>query len=110
MIASLQNHGHSIAGIRIGISDAKQHFPEGAECVDLELDHLRIRCELHTDLWGNRAEISDPRLRAWLEEKFYWQKLPTFPVSVELIRSGESYRLHVVRLPQPAKAGFGLSV
>jgi hypothetical protein len=110
MIASMQSQGRSITGIRIGTSEARRNFPHGAKAIDLELDHLCIRCDLHTNSLRDRTEISDRRLCAWLEEKFYWQKLPPSPVAVEMVRSGNSYRLQLVPLRQPVKRGFGLNV
>ena len=110
MIVKMQSNGHSITGIHMGVSDAQRFFPPGITSVDLELDHLRIRCKLRSDKIHDRAEISDPRLTAWLNEKYYWQKLPRTPVSVELSRSGKSYRLQVIPSPSAAKPGFGLIV
>ena len=95
----------------MGMSDARSFFPPGLKSLDLELDHLRIRCNLRADKWLDRAEISDPRLTAWLNEKYYWQKLPRTLVSVELVKSGNySYRLQLIPSPQTRKPGFGLIV
>lgn len=110
MIATMQSDGHSITGIRMEMSDARRFFPRGLTSVDLELDHLRISCDLHACKWLQQTEISDPRLTAWLSEKFYGQKLPRTPVSVELRKSGKSYRLQLIPSPQTRKPGFGLSV
>ena len=111
MIATMQTQGGSITGICIGSSDAAGDSLDGVQSIDLELDHLCIQCDLHMDFWLDRAEISDPRLGAWLEEKFYWQKIPASPVSVEMVRTGDAYRLQLLPLPQRSiKAGFGLNV
>jgi hypothetical protein len=95
MIVTVQNRGHSITGVRIGAANVRRHFRSGLHAIDLELDHLRIRCDLEASFWRDRPEISDPRLCAWLEAKF-WDELPG-PVSVEMVRAGESYRLHCLR-------------
>jgi len=108
MIVTMQSEGHSITGIRIGTSDARRLFPRGLNSVDLELDHLRIRCGVRSDSRLHHAEISDPRLSAWLEEKLHWRKLPGAPVSVELVKSGDSYRLQLIPSPQTCTPGFGL--
>lgn len=110
MIVTMQSKGQSITGIRIGMSDARRFFPGGLNSVDLELDHLRIRCGIRSNSRLHHAEISDPRLSAWLEEKFYWRKLPSTPVSVELVKSGNSYRLQLVPSPQECRPGFGMIV
>ena len=108
MIVTMQSKSHSITGIRIGMYEARRFFPRGLNSVDLELDDLRIRCSIHANSRLNRAEISDPRLTAWLEEKFYWQKLPATPVPVEMVRSGNAYRLQLISSPQTRNLGFGL--
>lgn len=110
MIVKMQSDGHSITGIRMGVSDARSFFPPGVTSVDLELDHLRIRCNLRSCKRHDGAEISDPRLTAWLNEKYYWRKLPCTPVSVELLKSGNSYRLQIIPSPGAGKPGFGLIV
>jgi hypothetical protein len=108
MIVRMQSKGHSITGIRISKSDARRLFPWNLKSVDLELDHLRIRCDLQSNFWLDRPEISDPRLSSWLEEKLYWQKLPRTPLSVEMVRAGDSYRLQIRPSCQASKPGFGL--
>lgn len=94
MIVKMQNDGHSITGIRMRISDARRLFPSDVKAVDLELDHLRIRCDLRID----RPQISDPRLCLWLEEKLFWRTLQTTPV-LQMERTGDSYRLEVNSRP-----------
>lgn len=94
MILRMQRKGRSITGIRIRMSDARRHFPSDLKSVDLELDHLRIRCELQDRFWTDEPQISDPRLSAWLEEKLFWRKVPT--VVFELVRAGDAYRLQPV--------------
>ena len=108
MIVTMQSKGHSITGIQIGMYDARRFFPRGRNAVDLELDDLRIRCSVRANSRRNRAEISDPRLTAWLEEKFYWQKLPATSVPVEMVRSGNAYRLQLIPSPHTRNLGFGL--
>ena len=110
MIVTMQSEGHFITGIRIGVSDARRFFPGGLNSVDLELDHLRIRCGVRPNARPDQVEISDPRLSAWLEEKVYWRKLPDTPVSVELVKCGNSYRLQLIPSPQKHNPGFGLVV
>lgn len=99
MIVTMQNKGHSITGLRIGTSNVRRYFRSHLHTIDLELDHLRIRCDLKASFWRDRPEISDPRLCSWLESKFFWHTLPK-PVSVEMVPTGDSYRLQFCRPPR----------
>jgi len=58
--------------------------------VDLELDHLRIRCDLKPSFWLNRPKISDPRLRLWLETKVLWSNPSQL---LQMQKDGTTYRL-----------------
>lgn len=95
MIVRMQNKGHSVTGLRIGASNVRRYFPSRLHTIDLELDHLRIRCDLQASFWRDRPEISDPRLCLWLESKL-WHTRPQ-PLSMEMVRAGDSYRLQFCR-------------
>jgi hypothetical protein len=110
MVVTMQSEGHAIVGIRIGMAEARRFFGRGLHSIDLELDHLRINCDVRANSRLHRAEISDPRLTAWLEEKFYWRKLPSIPLSVELVKKGESYSLQLRPSDHETKQSFGLTV
>jgi hypothetical protein len=111
MIVRMQNKGRSITGIRIAKADARRYFPDGTKAIDLELDHLRIRCDLNDSFWRGCPEISDSRLGAWLEAKSFGNELASSRVSVQLERTGDCYRLHLLSTEQHAsRAGFGLTV
>lgn len=92
MIVTMQNKGRSITGLRIGNANVQRYFPSDIRSIEIELDHLRIRCDLQGRFWLDRPEITDRRLCAWLEEKIYWPKSPD-NVVVEMVGSGDSYRL-----------------
>lgn len=94
MLVRVQNNGHMITGLRIGTSNVRRHFRSHLNAIELELDHLRIRCELNAGFWHGQSEISDPRLCAWLEEKYFWHALPS-TISAEMVPTGDSYRLHL---------------
>lgn len=103
MIVTMQNKGHSITGLRIGNANVRRYFPSDTRAIDIEIDHLRIRCDLQVRFWLDRPEITDPRLCAWLEEKLFWPKL-SGKVIVEMERSGDCYRLRLsYSHPQQAK-------
>ena len=111
MIVRMQNRGHVITGISIGVADARRYFPEGARSIDLELDHLRIRCELNESSMPGCPEISDPRLCAWLEAKLFGKKYASSPGSVEMVKAGDCYRLDLLPADRQARRpGFGLVV
>ena len=93
MLVRLQNDGHSITGIRIKTADARRHFPNNVKAVDLKLDHVRIRCDLKDSFWFNRPQISDPRLRLWLETKALWNNLSR---GLQMQKDGGSYRLEFI--------------
>lgn len=93
MIVRTQKKGRSITGLRVGTSNVRRYFRAGAETVDLELDHLRIRCDLQASFWHDRPEICDPRLCAWLQNKFFRQEFAGAPISLEMVDAGDSYRL-----------------
>lgn len=96
MIVTMQNKGRSITGLRIGASNVRRYFHSHRHSIDLELDHLRIRCELQASFWRDQPEITDRRLCSWLESKFFWLTQPE-PVSVEMVPTGDSYRLQFRR-------------
>lgn len=111
MIVKIQNSGRSITGIRIESSDVRRFFPKGSNPVELELGHLRIRCELQARFWFDQPEISDRRLCRWLEEQLFELRMPGIPVPLEMVRRGNVYRLHLHPTRQQARRiGFGLSV
>ena len=101
MLVRLQNDGHSITGIRIRTSDARRHFPTNVKAVDLKLDHLCIRCDLKDSFWFNRPQISDPRLRLWLETKALWNKRSRV---LQMQKDGDSYSLEFTNKPTRAQS------
>lgn len=111
MIVRMQNKGRSITGIRIRMADARRHFPYATRAIDLELDHLRIRCDLNGNFWRGCPEISDPRLGAWLEAKSFGKETASSCVSIEMVRTGDCYQLHLCSTEQQLRRpGFGLIV
>ncbi len=97
MIVRLQNKGRAVTGLSIGSSNVRRYFPWGLEAIDLELDHLRIQCQLQTTFWDGRPELTDPRLCAWLEAKCSHERLPRTPVSLKMVQTDGYYRLQLIR-------------
>lgn len=111
MIVKVLNNCRSITGIRIEASDARLCFPPGSRSIELELDHLRIQCELQVAFPQDRTEICDPRLCEWLDEQFFGLKPPKAPVCLEMVKAGSAYRLQLLPGQLHVKRiGFGLSV
>lgn len=111
MIVTMQIKGRSIIGISFSLSDARDCFPTGTRAIDLELDHLRIRCDLNESFWRGRPEISDPRLCGWLQTKFFGKNLSSLPLSLELSKKDDCYQLHFLPAQQNAsRPAFGLIV
>ncbi len=106
MIVTLQSNGRSITGVRIGASNVRRYFRAKSRAVDLELDHLRIRCDLPASFWIDRPEISDPRLCAWLQSKCFGALQRGAAVTLKMVPAGTSYRLTLApssRLPDVSR-------
>jgi hypothetical protein len=90
--------GHAGAvGLHIGADNVEQYFPRDVEMVELELDHLRIVCQLEASFWQDQPEIHDHRLSSWLESKRNSGKLGLQAAPVAMIPSGEySFRLQMM--------------
>jgi hypothetical protein len=90
--------GHAGAvGLHIGSVNVQQYFPRSVEMVELELDHLRIVCQLEPSFWQDCPEIHDQRLSSWLESKRNSGKLGLQAAPVAMIPSGEySFRLQIM--------------
>jgi hypothetical protein len=61
--------GHRVSGLYVGVRNVRRYFPKNVGAIELQLDHLRIECELRPHFWRGRPEIHDPRLCIWLEQK-----------------------------------------
>jgi hypothetical protein len=94
MLVKTQSKGHEYTGVTIGARNARRYFPKQIDVVELALDHLQIQCGLAPGFWDGQAQISDPRLSAWLESKNFRGKPGHPPVSLALIPCGNnSFRL-----------------
>jgi hypothetical protein len=69
MVVKLLWIGHRVTGLYDGVKNVRRYFPRDTEAIDLELDHLRIQCELKPCFWMRRPEIHDSRLCEWLKLK-----------------------------------------
>ena len=78
-----------MTGLHVGTSNVRRYFPRNISFIDLQLDHLQIRCELGPDFWKGEPEIHDPRLCSWLELKNLHGQLNRVPVPLAMIPAGD---------------------
>jgi hypothetical protein len=83
-----------MTGLHIGNGNVQRLFPPDVPRIELELDHLRIECNLDPDFWNGNPEIRDDRLISWLESKQATGKLASRPAPVVMIPAGD----HAFRL------------
>ncbi|MGB7264562.1 MAG: hypothetical protein WBC92_03560 [Terracidiphilus sp.] len=88
MVVTSQFTGHRVTGLYIGADNVRLYFPRHIAEIELQLDHLRIGCELAPDFWQGQPEIHDPRLCLWLEMK-----------QLKLNGNGEHTSFHLAMIP-----------
>ncbi len=97
MVVKAQSISRGISGLHIGSDNVRRYFPKNVATIELQLDHLRIRCGLAPDFWQGQPEIHDPRLCAWLETKHMHSSSGRTPVPLAMIPAGDnSFRLQPV--------------
>jgi hypothetical protein len=97
MLVKTQSKGHEYTGVAIGARNVRRYFPKQVDVIELALDHLQIQCGLNPGFWDGEAQISDPRLGAWLESKNFHGKPGARPVPLALIPCGDnSFRLEPI--------------
>ena len=110
MVVRTQSKGGRITGLYVGALNARRHFPRAMSCVDLELGHLHIQCELQPEFWNGSPEIRDPRLADWLEARHVRPRSKSDAIELEMTRTGagsfhlepaQTKRCHVTKLPCP---------
>jgi hypothetical protein len=97
MVVTTQSKGHCVTGLHVGANNVHRYFPRGVSFVELQLDHLRIQCDLAPDFWKGQPEIYDRRLCAWLEAKHLSASVSGSTVSLSLMPAGNnSFRLSFI--------------
>lgn len=97
MVVKAQSKGQGVSGLHVGMDNVRRYFPKNISTIELELDHLRIRCGLDPDFWQGQPEIHDPRLCAWLETKHMHGNRGRTPVMLTMVPAGDNaYRLQTV--------------
>jgi hypothetical protein len=107
MVVKTQGKSRGITGLHVGVSNVRRYFSPNDSFIELQMDHLQIRCGLSPSFWHDQPEIFDPRLCAWLELK-HLQSRPDRPsVPLAMIPSGKnSFRLQPVAIRAHAKSGL----
>lgn len=104
MVVKTLTKGRGLTGLHVGINNVRRYFPKGTACIELQLDHLNIRCGLTPDFWQDRPDIYDPRLGAWLEAKHFHAEPGRTSVPLVMIPAGkDAFRLQPVSLNGRAK-------
>jgi len=97
MVVKTRNMGHGLTGLHVGTSNVRRYFPKDASVIELQLDHLQIRCGLDPNFWQDQPEILDPRLAAWLESKRSKGTSNQSSILLSMVPSGKNaYRLQTV--------------
>lgn len=97
MLVKTQSRGREYTGVAIGARNVRRYFPKQLDGIELTLDHLQIQCGLKPGFWDGEAQISDPRLCAWLESKNFRGKPGHPPIPLALIPCGNnSFRLEPI--------------
>jgi hypothetical protein len=97
MVVRTQCRGREFTGVEVGANNVLRYFPRQIEVIEIQLDHLRIQCDLAPGFWNGQPQISDPRLSAWLEAKNFKGKPGERPVPLALIPSGKNcFRLQTL--------------
>jgi hypothetical protein len=88
MIVRAQAKNGYITALEIGIGNALRYFSRDNRVIELQIDHLRIQCELPVDFWAATPEICDRRLCAWLQVKRHSSRNACF--SLDMRPSGDN--------------------
>ena len=60
MMVTTHSKGRKVIGLHIGAGNVRRYFPSPISIIELQLDHLRIQCELGPEFWQDDPEIHDP--------------------------------------------------
>lgn len=105
MVVKAQSRGREVIGLEVGAQNARRYIAKDAAAIELQLDHLSISCGLGPEFWDGEAEIRDPRLCAWLEQKNHNGKAGESPAPLAMIPSGKnSFRLQPLASRGPRKS------
>jgi hypothetical protein len=111
MVVKAQCKGRGFTGLQVGANNVRRYFPKHIDVIELQLDHLQIRCGLDPNFWQGEPEIHDPRLCAWLESKNFHEKQGRTPMPLAMIPSGKNcFRLRPISVAGQARSRQAPSV
>jgi hypothetical protein len=105
MVVKTQSKGRGVTGLHVGANNVRRYFPKQISSIELQLDHLQIRCGLTPNFWQGEPDIFDPRLCAWLESRHMHAKADRASVPLAMIPEGKNcFRLLPVRVNERINA------
>lgn len=105
MLVEAHSKGPGVSGLYVGAANVRQHFPRSVTVIELQLDHLQIRCGLEPDFWQGRPEIYDSRLCAWLETRQMNKERHRTRVRLAMVPEGKnSFRLETISIERRGSA------
>lgn len=104
MRVKLQQSGTTVTGLHIGSANVRQFFPASLNQIYIEIEHLRICCDLEADFWRTRPSICDARLNSWLSAKTHL-KPEGSEIALDLAPiCDDAFRLRVLLRPYKSRA------
>lgn len=109
MVVRTKSGRLGMMGLHVGDGNVQRLFPPDVPTVELQLDHLRIVCDLAPQFWDGDPEIHDHRLGAWLESKRNAGKLTSKHAAVAMIPAGEhAFRLQPVGVREAGNTRYAV--
>jgi hypothetical protein len=90
MIVRTRCNRRGASSLLVSAEDVKRYFPKSWTTVELQLGGLRIDCALSPEFWTGRPEISDRRLREWLQFKIPHSGNGDTPSVLEMTPAGRN--------------------
>jgi hypothetical protein len=107
MVVKTQLKRGEVTGLHVGSRNVRRYFPKGVRVIELQLDHLEIRCGLSHEFWHGRPEIHDPRLCEWLDFKIVHRLGELKEVRLAMIPAGKNiFRLRSSALKREVMTGM----
>jgi hypothetical protein len=107
MVVKTQLNRGEVTGLHVGARNVRRYFPEGVRTIELQLDHLEIRCGLSPGFWHGQPEIHDPRLCEWLDFKIVHRLGERKEVRLAMMPAGKNiFRLRSSALKGEAMTGM----
>jgi hypothetical protein len=104
MLVTSQCNGNRVTGLYIGADNVRRYFPKKVSRIELQIDHLRIECDLTPHFWNGQPVIHDPRLCLWLESKQAQRAERRAPMPLAMTPAGEHcFTLGPVKAEEPVK-------